>query len=192
MSKKLFILILSHLLTSCPVIAFAGDLFQEVYGPVQSATPGDLTIKAPFIGSFRGSTQLFDDGETEYYFVLNYDWWDADKNFVKFTVSMVIPSQDRTLVRSEGFYGFDRFSGRLYVFGVFSGGMTGQGFIGQFDHDAGTHEIWARSVDPEGVVTWVRDCFEVIDADHWRNRTLIRRGEETEFQEVHQDIYTRL
>ena len=192
MSRKLLVLIFSHLLMVCPPVVNAGDAFEEVFGPVQTATQDDLEIKAPFIGSFRGSTRQFDDGETEYHFVLNYDWWDAEKNFVKFTVSMVIPSQDRTLLRSEGFYGFDRFSERLYVFGVFSGGMTGEGFIGQFDEQAGTHEIWARSVDQEGVVTWVRDRFEIIDADHWRNQTLMRRGDEPEFQEVHQDTYTRL
>ncbi|MDX1556691.1 MAG: hypothetical protein R3212_11740, partial [Xanthomonadales bacterium] len=170
----------------------ADDGFNDVFGVVQPATPQDLEIKGPFIGQFRGSTRVFDDGETEYHFVLHYDWWDQEKSVVKYTVNMVIPSQDRSLLRSEGFYGFDRFTGQLMVFGVFSGGMIGQGYIGQFDHQAGTHEIWARSMDAEGVVTWVRDGFEVIDENRWRNRTMMRRGEETGWQEVHQDTYTRI
>ena len=184
-------LIAAFLLLATPAMA-EEEHFEAVFGQVQSASPEDLEIKAPFIGSFRGSSDVFDDGKTEFYFVLRYDWWDKDRSFVKYTVSMVIPSQDRSLLRSEGIYGFDRSQQRLYVFGIFSGGMTGRGFIGQFDKSAGTHEIWASSVGPDGVVTWVKDSFEVIDEDHWRNRTLMRRGEETEWRQAHEDTYTRM
>lgn len=184
---SLFVLTLAFAL---PVLA--GDQFQDVFGPVQSAAPEDLSIKAPFIGTFRGSTNVFDDGETEYYFTLNYRWWDQEHSVVKYTVTMVIPSQGRELVRSEGFYGFDRFTNQLMVFGVFSGGMIGQGYIGSFDHASGRHEIWARSKDAEGTVTWVKDGFEVIDGDTWKNRTLMRRGDEADWQPVHEDTYTRV
>jgi hypothetical protein len=186
------VLIAAFLFATGSLSVFASDPYEDAFGSIQSATPEDLRIKAPFIGTFRGSTNVFDDSETEYHFELTYEWWGGEQNIVKYTVAMVIPSQDRRRVQSEGFYGFDPFSDRMYVFGVFSGGMSGRGFIGQFDHDAGTHEIWARSMDAEGVVTWVRDGFEVIDKDQWRNRTLMRRGEETEWQEVHGDTYTRV
>lgn len=193
MPKTICVLLLAVCLSgACPAAGAAGDAYEETFGPVRSAGAQDMGIMAPYIGTFRGSTKVFDDGETEYYFAVRYEWWSPEQTIVKFTVSMVIPSQERSLVRSEGYYGFDPFEGRLLVFGVFTGGMMGRGFVGSFDHNAGTHEVWARSMDAEGVVTWVRDGFELIDEDHWRNRTLMRRGDQTHWQQVHEDTYSRL
>lgn len=179
-------------LLAFPAVLPAGDVYEKTFGSVQPATVDDMNIMKPYIGTFRGSTQVFDDGETEYHFALNYEWWGGGEQLVKYTVSMVIPSQDRTLVRSEGYYGFDPFTKRIYVFGVFAGGMTGRGFMGKFDAEAGTREVWARSMDAEGVVNWVKDGFEVIDGDSWRNRTMLRRGDDVEWQQVHEDVYTRV
>lgn len=179
-------------LLAFPAVLRAGDVYEETFGPIQPANIEDMNIMKPYIGTFRGSTQVFDDGETEYYFSVDYRWWGDGEQLVKYTVSMVIPSQDRTLVRSEGYYGFDPFTNRIYVFGVFSGGMTGRGFMGEFDAEAGTREVWARSMDAQGVVNWVKDGFEMVDPDRWRNRTMLLRGDDAEWMQVHEDVYTRV
>lgn len=165
----------------------AGESFEP-----QRATPEDMKIMAPYIGTFRSPTQLFDDGKTEHYFTVSYEWFDRARTIVKFTVSMVIPSQDRTLVNSEGFYGFDPFEDRLYVFGAFTRGMTGWGAMCRFDHDTGARAVCARSKTPDGNVVSVRDTFEPVNADSWRNRTWVREGEEGEWKPVHEGIYTRI
>ena len=77
---------------------------------------------------------LFDDGKTEHFFTVSYQWFDQKKSIVKYAVATVIPSQNRTIVNSEGFYGFDPFNDRLYVLGAFRNGMSGFGSVGVFDH----------------------------------------------------------
>lgn len=158
----------------------------------QSATAEDMKIFTPYIGEFRSPTQTFDDSDVEYYFTVEYQWFDKDKTIVKYVVAMQVPAQERTLVTSEGFYGFDPFNDRLYVFGAFSRGMSGWGAVGRFDHETGARETWAKSIDPDGVLTQVRDAFEVIDADSWKNVTRLRQGDETEWRVVHEGVYTRV
>jgi len=158
----------------------------------QIAKPDDMKIFEPYIGTFRSGSKLFDDSEIEYYFTVTYQWFDKGKTIVKYTVAMEIPEQGRTLVNSEGFYGYDPFNQNLYVFGAFTRGMTGWGAVGKFDHESGNRETWAKSMGPDNVVTHVRDTFQYIDADHWLNRTFIRQDEAGEWKIVVEDDYTRV
>jgi hypothetical protein len=157
----------------------------------QHATADDLRLFDRYIGSFRSQVNKFDDGTTEYFNKIVYTWFDHDKTIVKFTVATVIPSLDRVIVTAEGFYGYDPFDKRLYVFGAFTNGTTGWGSIGEFDRDTGVRVVWAQSVNADGVVTHVRDAFEPIDTDSWRNRTSIRLGDETDWNLVYEETFTR-
>ncbi len=145
-----------------------------------------------YIGEFRSPTQLFDDGKTEYHHLLKYQWFDRAKTIVKFTISMAIPSQDRVLTTGEGFYGFDAVEKRLYVFGAFSHGASGWGTICELDHATGARTVCARTSEPDGSVTHVRDSFEIVDADHWKNTTRICKGESGDWEVVYQGSYTRV
>ncbi|MEZ5921287.1 MAG: hypothetical protein R3C60_08025 [Parvularculaceae bacterium] len=176
----LFILLIS----AAPAAALEAD-------EPQGASPADMRIFEPYIGTFKSSTNKFDDGKTDYYFTLDYHWYDKQKTIVKYTVSMVIPSQDRTIVNSEGFYGYDAFNERLYVFGAFTRGMTGWGSVGRFDHETGARETWAKSKDEQGV-TYVRDTFTLDGDSGWKNKTYLRINDETEWKVVHEDSYTRI
>jgi hypothetical protein len=158
----------------------------------QSASAEDMKIFERYIGTFRSESKVFDDGETEYYFTIAYNWYDQPKSIVKFTVSMNIPSKDRVMALSEGFYGYDPFNKQLYTFGVFSQGMTGWGSLGVFDHETGARSTWAKSMGPDGVVTHVRDSFEVIDEDHWTNKTSIRQGDAADWTVISEDSYSRV
>jgi len=158
----------------------------------QPASPADMKIFEPYIGTFRSENKRFDDSEIEYHFTVSYHWFDQAKTIVKYVVAMEIPVQNRTIINSEGFYGYDPFNENLYVFGAFKRGMTGWGTVGKFDHETGARETWARSMDPDGVVTHVRDTFQRIDADHWANRTFIRSGDDTEWNLVVEDDYSRV
>jgi len=158
----------------------------------QPASPGDMKIFEPYIGTFRSDTKLFDDSDIEYYFTVSYQWFDQARTIVKYTVAMEIPVQNRTIINSEGFYGYDPFNQNLYVFGAFTRGMTGWGTVGTFDHESGARETWAKSMSPEGVVTHVRDTFQHIDADHWSNKTFLRSGDEAEWKLVVEDAYSRV
>lgn len=158
----------------------------------QAAIAEDMKIFEPYIGAFRSSTHLFDDGKTEHHFIVSYEWFDQKKSIVKYVVSTVIPSQDRTILNSEGFYGFDPFDNRLYVLGAFRNGMTGFGSVGVFDHESGARETWAKSKGADGGVTYVRDGFQLIDADRWRNTTRIKIGDAGEWKVVSEDVYTRI
>ena len=183
-SSRFFLLCLTSMLMLGPVHAA-----EEA---PQAASPEDMRIFEPYIGTFRSESKLFDDSEIEYYFTVSYQWFDQAKTIVKYTVAMEIPAQNRTVINSEGFYGYDPFNENLYVFGAFSQGMTGWGTVGKFDHESGARETWAKSMNPEGVVTQVKDTFQRIDSDHWSNRTFLRSGVETEWKPVVEDDYSRV
>lgn len=157
----------------------------------QAATPDDIKIFEPYIGKFQSDTRVFDNSDTEYFFTVTYAWFDRDKTIVKYIVAMEIPAQDRVIVNAEGFYGYDPFNERLYVFGAFTRGMTGWGSVGRFDHETGARETWAKSKGPDGVVTHVRDTFERINDNEWRNVTFIRTENETTWRQVVEDHYKR-
>jgi hypothetical protein len=171
------------------VVGPAGSRAEEV--APQRATPDDMKLFAPYIGTFRSPTYLYDDGKTEHHFTISYQWFDVTKTIVKFAVATVIPSQARSIVNSEGFYWYDPLKRQVMVFGAFTRGATGFGSIAAFDHKARTHTLWATSTDDRGAVTHVRDMFEVIDQDTWKNKTYARIGDEAEWRLVHEGTYTR-
>lgn len=184
---------MSPLLMLVPALALAGpDGFQAFDGEPQSATPSDMQIMHPYIGTFRSKDYTFDDSETDYHFEIAYEWFDSEQTIVQWTVTMVIPEQQRRLVNGQGYYGYDAFDGQIYVFGAFTRGVTGWGAMGRFDADSGAREIWARSRDAEGLDTFVRDRFELLDDKRWRNETWLRTGDETEWKKVHEGVYTRI
>ncbi len=155
------------------------------------AEPADIRILAPYIGKFRSAAQRFDDGKTEYYYTIEYRWFDRPQTIVQFTVATVIPSQDRVIVNAEGFYGFDPFHDQLYVFAAFAHGVSGWGSICEANPETGARTVCARSMS-DGVVTEVRDGFEMLDADRWRNRTLVRTDGQAEWTLAHEAVYTRV
>lgn len=170
-------------------LAIACAVAAELSAPV---TAQDMKIMERYIGEFRSATQLFDDGKTEYHHLLKYQWFDRAKTVVKFTISMAIPSQERVLTIGEGFYGYDAVDKRMYVFGVFSHGASGWGTICEFDHDTGARTVCVRSSETDGSVTHVRDSFEIVDADHWKNSTRARKGESGDWELVYEGSYTRV
>jgi len=176
-------------------LAIGGSLFLATSPPgaePMRATAADMRVMEPYLGEFRSATQLFDDGKTEHHFLVKYEWFDRGQSIVKFTISMVIPSQDRVLRNAEGFYGFDSIRRQLYVFGAFSHGASGWGTICEFDLDTGARTICAQTMNPDGTVTHVRDAFEMVDASSWKNTTRIRHQEEGDWQLAHEGIYTRI
>ncbi len=158
----------------------------------QPATAADMRIMEPYIGEFRSPTAKFDDGETEYHHVLEYAWFDRPKTIVKFTISTVIPSQDRVITTAEGFYSLDRIGKHIDVFGAFSDGTSGTGTICEFNHATGSRTVCASSVNPDGTVTQVRDAFEIIDKDTWKNRTRIRQQGGGDWTLAYEGTYSRI
>lgn len=159
----------------------------------QRATAADMQMLfAPIIGVFRSPDYLYDDGKTEHHFRISYEWFNPEKTVVKFTVVTVIPSLSRTITSSEGFYWFDPVRRRIAVFGAFARGTIGTGAIGQFDHMSRKHSIWATTTEADGTVTHVRDAFEVIDGNSWRNVTTVRSGDDEEWKVVHEGTYNRV
>jgi hypothetical protein len=112
------------------------------------------------------------------HYVVEYAWFDDTRSIVRFTVIAVREATAREAPITEGFYGFDPFHGRLYTFAAFTWDATGWGTVGESDHQTSRRVTFARSRGPDGVTTWVRDAFENIDRDSWRNVTSIRQGDE--------------
>jgi hypothetical protein len=180
---------------SCAAVVFVIALFPAIAAIAeaerQAASARDIRIMEPYIGEFRSPPQLFDDGKTEHHFLVKYQWFDSAETIVKVTISMVIPLQNRVIATAEGFYGFDSIDNRLFVFGAFTDGSRGFGSICEFRHATGARTVCVRSMNPDGSVTHVRDAFEVIDCNTWKNTTRIRTGEEGEWTLVHEGTYTR-
>jgi hypothetical protein len=170
----------------CAIAARAGE------PAPQRASAADMrSVFEPIIGEFRSPDQLFDDGKTGYYFRVSYQWFDAGRTIVRFTVTTVIPSQSRLVTNAEGFYWLDPLQGRIAVFGAFANGMTGTGAISRFDTASGRHEVRATSIDGSGAVTHVRDAFEILGPDAWRNVTRVQAGDDPEWRVVHDETYSR-
>jgi len=181
-----------HLSVCCLAFVLTMNSVAAADETPQPATPVDMKIFEPYIGTFKSESKRFDDSDIEYHFTVSYQWYDKAKTIVKYTVAMEIPVQERTTINSEGFYGYDAFNKNLYVFGAFTRGMTGWGTVGKFDHESGNRETWARSMGPDNVVIHVRDTFQHIDTDHWSNRTFLRSGDDSEWELVAEDRYSRV
>jgi hypothetical protein len=158
----------------------------------QPATIDDTRIFARSAGEFRSATQKFDDGVTEYYFTVKYDWFDRNRTIMRVVVSMTVPSQGRTITSLEGFYGYDPFLQQLYVFGAFSDGTTGWGAMGAFDHESGARAVWAVQQGPDGVITHVRDEFALVSENVWKNRTRICTEDTGAWRLASEGTYTRV
>ncbi len=174
------------------VVGPAAPVGAQEEGEPQRAVAEDVRLFDRYVGRFRSPTRLFDDGETEHYFVVDYHWYDPGKTLLKYEIEMVIPSQDRSLSTSEGFYGYDPVAQRLFVFGAFRQGAMGWGTMARFDHETGRREVWVESRTPDGEVSEIRDEFEMLDDDRWRNVTRQRLGGDGEWTVISEGIYTRL
>jgi hypothetical protein len=157
----------------------------------QIATSEDMRVFDPYIGRFQSKTFTDDTGGTSFHYVVEYAWFDSGHRIVRFTVKTVLPDAGREIPGGEGFYGFDPFNARLYAFGFFPGGVTGFGAVAEFDLETHRRVTRARSQGPDGVATEVRDEFEVVDADTWKNRTSVRRAG-GEWQVVYEDTFKRV
>lgn len=168
-----------------PPDEFAGDT-------PQSATRDDIHVFDPYIGRFRSKTLRDEPSGQALYYVAEYAWFDANRSIVKFTISVVNESSGDESINGQGFYGYDPFNERLYVLGAFTFGSTGFGCVGEFDRHTHRRVTWARSQGPDGATIHVRDAFQVVDGNTWKDVTSMKRGEGGEWQVVYEDTFTRI
>lgn len=158
----------------------------------QTATSDDIHIFDPYIGRFRTRPDTAASGAQASHFVVEYAWFDTGKTIVRFTVTSVDEATSSETILTEGFYGFDPFHDQLYTFAAFSWSATGFGSVGEFDRTTGHRVTWARSRNPDGTTTWVRDAFDVIDASSWRNVTSVRQSPQEAWKVVNDEVYVRI
>jgi hypothetical protein len=158
----------------------------------RTATADDIHIFDPYIGRFRTKPATTQTSGSGSHFEVEYAWFDAAHSIVKFTVTSVAEATNAPTILTEGFYGFDPFHDQLYTFAAFSWSATGFGSVGEFDRSTGHRVTWARSRNPDGTTTWVRDTFDVIDADSWRNVTSVRQSPQDEWNVVNDEVYVRI
>lgn len=158
----------------------------------QRATPDDIHVFDPYVGRFT-SKQLRDEesGKT-FHYVAEYAWFDTNHAIVKFTISVVNEASGMQAITAQGFYGYDPFEERLYVFGAFTTGSSGFGSVGEFDRKTHRRVTWARSKAPDGTTIHVRDSFEIVDFDTWQDVTSIQQGDDGPWKVVYEDTFTRI
>lgn len=156
----------------------------------QSATPADMTVFEPYIGTFRSKTQKADDG-TEFHFAITYAWFDKSHTVVRFAIETRMPSRNEARPLGEGFYYHEAFLKRLAVVGFFKDGRIGSGFVTPFDTTTHERVVRIHAIQPGGGVAEIRDTFWVIDANSWGNRTLVAMGEEG-WHVVSDEVFTRV
>lgn len=152
----------------------------------------DIHVFDPYIGQFQSMRWHDPDLGKDLLYRVEYSWFDSSRSIVRFRVSTEYLDGSTTLTNAEGFYGYDPFNRRLYTFGVFGSGMTGFGAVGSFDRTTGHRVTWARSKGPDGVTTWVRDAFRMMDPDSWTDETSIRREGTDDWLVVYRDTFTRV
>jgi len=165
--------------------------FDPETGP-RPASADDIRIMEPYIGTFRSPTTANEQfGEPTFYEV-TYEWVDEGQTSVAVRVTTVGDESSTVHSFLKGFYGFDPVDERLFAAAVFSWGGAGIADLGEFDHATGRRVVHARALGPEGTVIHIRDVFDVIDADRWRDRTYTRVGDEGEWKQVYEDVFTRV
>ena len=163
----------------------------DVFDLAKPATADDIGLFGSYVGEFHSDRLTFDDGETEYFFSLRYEWFDPAKTTLKYSVTMVIPEQDREILNSEGYYGFDPFEKRIFVVSAFKRMGVSLAVLEHSDPDAGERRMLGRIQRPGGNVTLVSDQFEWIDDDSFQNRAFTCTTESGEWTQVYEGIYTR-
>jgi hypothetical protein len=172
----------------CAAMLATDDVFEYAL----PATRQDAAFFDSYVGEFHSDRLTFDDGETEYYFALRYDWFDEGRTTLEYSASMVIPGQDRKVLRSKGFYGYDPFGERIYVAGASRQFGLSFAVLEHSDPGAGERRMLGRLQRPDGNVTLVSDQFEWIDADTFRNRAFVCTSESADWSKVYEGVYTRI
>lgn len=171
----------------CADMLDADDAFEFA----MPASRDDTSFFDYYVGEFHSDRLEFDDEETEYYFALRYDWFDQAKSTLEYSVTMVIPEQDREVPRSEGFYGYDPFEARIIAVGAFRQFGVTLAVLEHSDPDAGTRRMLGRVQRPDGAVTLISDQFEIVDEDTFHNRAFACTTATREWAQVYEGTYTR-
>lgn len=175
-----------------PRDAAGQDLPFDPSAGVQLATAADISIVAPYIGRWRTATTDSERFGQPTFYEIDYQWVDQGQTTVSFRVATVGAESGDELSFLEGYYGFDPFGDRLFAVAVFSWGGAGIADLAEFDHQTGHRVIHARAPGPGDTVIHIRDVFDIVDTDHWRNRTYTRQESEGEWQLVYDAIFTRV
>ena len=172
---------------NCAAMLEDDDIFEDGL----ESTRDDMNAFAAYVGEFHSNRETFDDGETEYYFALRYEWYDDAKTTLKYSVAMVIPGQDREVIQSEGFYGYDPFDERIYVAGGFKRLGLSFAVLEHSDPVKRQRRMLGRIQRPDGTITLVSDQFQWLDGDTFRNRAFTCTTESREWTKVYEGTYTR-
>lgn len=140
----------------------------------QHATVEDMAFLDAYIGTFRSETHTAPQSGKEYYFTIEYEWYNEAKTVVKWTIDTHIPADGIVRRNGEGFYAFDPFEDRIMVTGFFPARpVTSKGWLSEFDPETGERVVRVVAMSPDGQVTQVRDTFWLIDENTWGNATYL-------------------
>ncbi|MEP1097501.1 MAG: hypothetical protein ABJG78_20460 [Cyclobacteriaceae bacterium] len=156
----------------------------------QKASAKDISIFDSFIGRFRSKSRFSENLKKNIHFILEYQWFDSQKTTVKLRLSYIIEETGKETVHSEGFYGFDPTMSRLYLMQTYASGVISFGGLEEFDIKTGRRLVRARSVNQQGNLNHVKDEFEVVDKDTWKNK--MYSLEDDEWKVTYEDTFTRI
>lgn len=186
-------LAMSEIVAAHNAASAASPAPQEVEDPQpQSASEEDMQVFAPYIGRFRSEPQRRPSDGAAYHFTVEYSWYDQPQTIVAYKLAMVVPGEEAVTSIGEGFYYFDRVSEHIAVVGVFRDGRSGAGLIGEFDRETHERTVWVTGTAPGQPPVALRDGFELLDEDRWRNVTQVRPPGSNEWRTVSDSVYTRL
>ena len=189
--RKLVLLALCVSATHAPA-ARGQELPFDPDAEVRAATAEDIHVLDPYIGRFRSPTTENERlGEPTYHEV-TYRWIDEGRTTAAFRVATIGAESGEEHSFVEGYYGYDPFDRRLFAVAAFSWGGAGIASVGEFDLETGYRVIHARAPGADGTVTRIRDVFDVIDADTWRDRTYASAGDGDEWTLVYEDVFSRV
>lgn len=140
----------------------------------QSASVDDMAFLDAYIGNFRSETHTAAASRKEYYFTVRYQWYNAARTVMKWSIDTHTPADGVVRRNGEGFYAYDPFEKRIMVTGFFPARpVTSKGWISEFDPETGDRVVRIMAMSPDGQVTQIRDTFRIIDEDTWANATYI-------------------
>lgn len=156
------------------------------------ATPEDILVLAPFIGTFRSPSRSSDRFPEPVYHLATYKWVDEERTSVEFRIETRGAETEEPHSFVTGYYGHESVGQQLFAVAVFSSGGAGLARVGEFDVESGFRVVHATLRGPDNELVHIRDVFEVIDDSSWRDRTYVRVGQNGSWSLVYEEVFTRI
>ncbi len=154
----------------------------------QLASPEDMRIFQPYVGTWKGKSFTTTDGRSLHFLVI-YSWYDRSESIIHLRIKQVDEDKNESIQSIEGYYGYDPINKWLYHYGFSVVGGTGFGAVLNFDHATKNRSTTIVGMNPNGKPLQIRDQFTFLDENTFENKSY--SWKEGSWKLVNEGVYKR-